>query len=283
MELPERPPSMAPTSQYVHGTSPEEQDRLTLLNSLINKESLSVLELRPGMSVVDFGCGLGQFTREIAGGVQPGGRVVGIERSPDQLRSALEFASKAGEASIVDFRQGDAYQPPLSEKEMGTFDIAHTRFVLEHVPDPLFVVKTMVRAVREGGRIVLEDDDHDVIRLWPEVPMFWPLWSAYVRTYTRLGNDPYVGRKLVSLLRQAGATPVKNRWLWFGSCSGDPMFDAYVENLVGVIAGAREYMLEEGKFDNGTFAEAIQQIRTWQRQDDAALWYSRAWAEGVKR
>ena len=59
-----------------------------------------------------------------------------------------------------------------ADDEWGTFDVAHTRFVLEHVPDPLRVVKTMVRAVQPGGRIVLADDDHDVLRLWPEPPGF---------------------------------------------------------------------------------------------------------------
>jgi 2-polyprenyl-3-methyl-5-hydroxy-6-metoxy-1,4-benzoquinol methylase len=48
---------------------------------------------------------------------------------------------------------------------MGHFDVAHARFLLEHVPDPLVIVRTMVRAVRPGGRVILADDDYEGLRL----------------------------------------------------------------------------------------------------------------------
>ena len=50
------------------------------------------------------------------------------------------------------------------------------------------------------------------------------LWQAYIRSYDRLGNDPYVGRRLVSLLHEAGAVPTRNNWVFFGGCAGNPVF-----------------------------------------------------------
>ena len=64
---------------------------------------------------------------------------------------------------------------------------------------------TIVR--REYSRIILADDDHDVLRLWPEPPGLTDVWRAYQRSYDRHGNDPIVGRRLVQLLHQAGAQP----------------------------------------------------------------------------
>ena len=87
---------------------------------------------------------------------------------------------------------------------MGQFDVARARFVLEHIPTPLQVVRNMARAVRPGGRVILSDDDYDGLRLWPEPPGFSLVWNAYQRTYDRHGNDPIVGRRLVQLLHQAG-------------------------------------------------------------------------------
>ena len=49
--------------------------------------------------------------------------------------------------------------------------------------------------MRPGGRIILEDDGHDTLRLWPEPPGFVRLWQAYLRTYDRVGNDPVVGHR----------------------------------------------------------------------------------------
>ena len=51
-------------STYIHGTAPEEQRRLSLLNDvLLNPASLHEIGLRGDERVIDFGSGLGQFTR----------------------------------------------------------------------------------------------------------------------------------------------------------------------------------------------------------------------------
>ena len=71
---------------------------------------------------------------------------------------------------LVELREGDVYSLPLRDDEWGSFDVVHTRFLLEHVPDPQAVVDEMVRAVRPGGRVALLDDDHELLRLAPEVP-----------------------------------------------------------------------------------------------------------------
>src|SRR5947207_800400 len=146
-------------SIYIHGTSESEQKRLSLLNDvLLNQAMLREMSLRGDERILDFGSGLGQFSRAMARAV-PRGRVVGIERDDEQLSSARRLAIEEGETNLVDFRQADVLQLDLGA-EWETFDVAHTRFLLEHLPDPLRVVKAMFRAVRPGGRIILADDDH---------------------------------------------------------------------------------------------------------------------------
>jgi SAM-dependent methyltransferase len=269
-------------SHYLHGTRPREQKRLARLNTLINRASLR--ELAPGGArrILEVGSGLGQFARDMARAAGPGARVLGIERSPEQIRGAVRAARRDGESDLVAWRRGDALSLPLRRGEWGSFDVAHTRFLLEHVPDPLRVVRAMVRAVRPGGRIVLEDDDHDVIRLWPEPAGFTPLWRAYIRSFDRLGNDPAVGRRLVSLLHEAGARPRRNTWIFFGSCSGSPDFKAYVQNAVGVVCGARSTIVGGGLLPAASFDAAIAAFDAWKHRPDAALWFAIAWAEGVR-
>ena len=70
-------------AEYIHGTSPSEQGRLSLLNSLLNESCLRELNLQGTERIVDFGCGLGQFTRLMAQKVRSQGRVVGIERDSE--------------------------------------------------------------------------------------------------------------------------------------------------------------------------------------------------------
>jgi ubiquinone/menaquinone biosynthesis C-methylase UbiE len=267
---------------YIHGTHAEEQLRLSRLNNLMNAASLREMGLAGGESILDVGSGLGQLTRAMARIVGPSGRVVGVEKNVEQFQEALRLAKEAEEDKLVEWRQGDALSLPLQDEEWGSFDVAHTRFLLEHVNNPLGVVKAMVRAVRSGGRIILEDDDHDVLRLWPEPPGFWTLWYSYMRSYDKLGNDPYIGRRLVSLLHQSGAAPKRNNWIFFGSCTGNPTFDLLVDNILEILRGAREAILSAGNLEDSDFESGIKAIGAWRSRPDAAIWFSVCWAEGVR-
>jgi SAM-dependent methyltransferase len=270
---------MGEGSFYVHGTEPEEQKRLTALNDMMNQASVDELRLGPRERVLDVGAGLGQLTRAMAR--RTGTAVVGVERSAPQIDEAMRQARAAGEEHLLDLRAGDAVHPPLEDHEWATFDVAHTRFLLEHVPDPLEVVRAMVRAVRPGGRVVLEDDDHDLLRLWPEPPGVMPIWNAYMRSYDRAGNDPIVGRRLVQLLHQAGAEPRRNSWLFFGSCAGGPNFSGFVQNLSSILRGARAAIVATGISDDAIL-RAADALAEWEQRRDAAFWYAIAWAEGVR-
>src|SRR5438874_7612288 len=258
---------------YLHGTSPSEQGRLSLLNRLMNDAAMREIGVRPGDSIVDFGCGLAQLSLQMAQAA--GRRLVGVEQSEEQL-------ARAERHDLLDLRRGDVTSPPLHDGEWGSFDLAHARFVLEHVREPLAVVRLMVRAVRPRGRVVLQDDDHDVFRCWPEPAGFGTLWRAFQRTYDRLGCDPYIGRRLVSLLHEAGAAPVRSTWIFFGACAGQPNFPAFVENLAGVVASARGAIVDGGLLGAAEFNDGLEALGTWAVRPDAAFWYAIFWAEGVR-
>jgi SAM-dependent methyltransferase len=268
---------------YIHGSKPPEQRRLSGMNLLLNRSCLGELALSGGEAVLDVGSGLGQFTRDMAREAGPDGRVVGIEGDAKQLSAARRLAAAEGEADRVEWRRGDALALPLRKAEWGRFDVAHARFVLEHVGEPERVVEQMVSAVRRGGRVVLSDDDHQVLRFWPEPPGLNDLWQTYIRAYDRLGCDPFIGRRLVALLHGAGARPVRNHWVFFGSCAGRPEFPALVENMIGVIVSARAAITGPLAFPAGQFEATVAATRAWARRPDAAVWYALAWAEGVRR
>jgi SAM-dependent methyltransferase len=264
-------------SRYIHGTAKEEQARLSRLNQLLNDAALREMNIRRGETIVDFGCGLGQLTRAMARAA--GVRAVGLERSAEQIAEALRQARADGEEHLLELRESDVVGAAV---EPSSYDLAHARFVLEHVPDPLAVVKAMVRAVRPGGRIILQDDDHDVLRIWPEPPGLRALWQAYMRTYDRLGNDPIVGRRLVALLHEAGARPVHATWLFFGACAGQETFPAFVENLHFLLATTRDTIVSAGLLGGEEFDETLAQIRRVGSRPDAAFWYAVAYAEAVR-
>jgi SAM-dependent methyltransferase len=247
---------------------------------LLNAQSLVRLRVEPGSRVLDIGCGIGQLTRAIARAAGEAGQVVGIERSRAQIDEARRQANASGEGKLVEIREGDAGEPPLREDEWGTFDIVHARFVLEHVSYPARVVHAMVRAARPGGRIVLEDDDHDVLRFHPAIPEFDAAWHAYMKAYVAAGNDPMVGRKLPALLAEAGAAPSASDWPFFGACQGSENFAVIVSNCRRIMVGARDAVLTHGGLAPEAFDAALRAYDRWSRAPGAALWYCTFWAEG---
>lgn len=266
-------------SHYTHGSSEAEQQRLTALNMRLNSRCIETAQLAKGERIIDFGAGLGQFSRMMARAT--GVPVLGLERSPVQIAEALRQADADGEQALLDMRQGDVMDPPLSEGELGQFDVAHARFVLEHLPDPLLVVRNMARTVRIGGRVILSDDDYDTLRLWPEPQGFATLWRAYQRTYDRHGNDPIVGRRLVQLLHLAGLRPKRNSFVFFGGCAGEAEFESVVRNIASIIEEALDDIVA-----TGTPAKLVMQtldgLMDWSKEPDSAVWFGMSWAEGIR-
>ena len=107
-------------------------------------------------------------------------------------------------------------------------------------------------------------------------------WQAYLRSYDRAGNDPYVGRRLVQLLHVAGATPRYNTYVFFGACAGSPHFRGLIDNLHGVLLGARDTVVEQNLCDPDYYDAALPSLLEWSHRPDAAFWYAIYWAEGTR-
>ena len=300
-----RPAPAAPA--YIHGTSTEEQARLSRLNEWLNARCLREVGLRAGERVLDVGCGLGQFSRAMGrelrrmnriapmdirgvpqgsalGGAPappPGARVVAVERNPETLDAARKLAQDVGETALVDFRQGDVLHLPLEANEP-LFEVVHCRFVLEHMAEPAAAVRAMAAAAKPGGRLVLVDEDHDVFRINPDLPEFEPVWRAYVAAYAANGCDPSIGRRLTSLLHGAGCKPARSTSLFFGACAGSSDFEMHADNVAALMTGARESIVATGRVDARGFEAGLAAWTRWRKLPDAAIWYSVVFAEGVK-
>ena len=104
--------------------------------------------LRPGISVLDCGCGPGTITRDIAQRIAPG-RVVGLDFSADQVAVAIADAAAQGIAN-VEFRQGSAYALPFDDN---CFDAVFSHALLEHLKEPDRAVAEFRRVLKPGGML----------------------------------------------------------------------------------------------------------------------------------
>ncbi|MER9664819.1 class I SAM-dependent methyltransferase [Mesorhizobium sp. M0159] len=106
------------SSHYTHGSSEAEQQRLTALNKRLNQRCLDAAQLVVGERVVDFGAGLGQFSRMMARAT--GVPVLALERSPEQIAEALRQADADGDLAFLEMRRGDVLAPLLTDNEPTT-------------------------------------------------------------------------------------------------------------------------------------------------------------------
>jgi hypothetical protein len=140
----------------------------------------------------------------------------------------------------------------------------------------------MVAAVRPGGRVALLDDDHELLRLWPDCPEGDRVWSIYWNSYRARGLDPLIGRRTPGLLHEAGARSIRVTTVFYGATRGLPLFDLVVDNLIGVLVSAAEELDRSGLLARSEMEEAIAALNRWRHRDAATLWYSLPLAEGVR-
>jgi SAM-dependent methyltransferase len=112
------------------------------------------LDLRPGESVLEMGCGTGVFLPALARAVGESGRVVGLDHAPAFLDASRTRLAGAGLEDRVELVHGDAHRLPFPD---GSFDAAHCERVLMHLEDPDLAIRELVRVVRPGGRVVVAE------------------------------------------------------------------------------------------------------------------------------
>jgi ubiquinone/menaquinone biosynthesis C-methylase UbiE len=117
----------------------------------VAKKSIARLDIQPGESILEVGCGTGVFLPGLAALAGERGRVVGLDQNVALLDDARRRLAGQALADRVELVDGDAMALPFAD---ATFDAAHCERVLMHVVDPAVAVREMVRVVRPGGRVV---------------------------------------------------------------------------------------------------------------------------------
>ena len=160
--------------------------------------------LRPGMRLLDAGCGPGTVTAGLARAVAPG-EVIGIDVAPGVLDHARAHADEEGVENVT-FREGDVY---ALDHPDASFDVVYANQLLQHLTDPVRAIREMGRVLRPGGLLAVRDADYATMSPSPKFPEFEDWNRLYHQTAYRNGAEPDAGRALPSWVRAAGFAEIE--------------------------------------------------------------------------
>ncbi|MEV5381428.1 methyltransferase [Streptomyces sp. NPDC052721] len=180
----------------------EAGERFDAFTSLFDPTTFRHLEglgIGPGWRCWEVGAGGPSVVSWLAEKVGPAGQVVATDIDTSRLTGAAR--------PPVEIRVHDvgAEEPPGEG-----FDLVHARLVLVHVPDRERALRSMIKALRPGGRLLIEDADPALQPLTcpdeygPEQRLANRLRQGFRKLLADHGADLSYGRKLPRLLREAG-------------------------------------------------------------------------------
>jgi SAM-dependent methyltransferase len=221
--------------------------------------------LRPGMSLLDCGCGPGTNTVSLAQAVAPGA-VVGVDIGESQIELARSLAAGKG-VSNVTFDVGDICALPFPD---ASFDAAFAHTVLQHLKDPLKALREIARVLKPGGLVGVREEDQGSLIIAPHDPLVNQWIHLYYRFWQYGGGDPFLARQHRRLLRECGFTRIR------ATASTECWADAEATESRGELIARltlepvfADQVIALGWADGATLEQMAAAIRTWGRHPDA--------------
>lgn len=196
-----------PLYKYIHGYQEVEQERLKEQASVIENPIYDFIDFKDVTSLLEIGSGVGAQT-EILLKRWPKLQITGVEFEEKQIAKALENMKKLGYGrDKVKFVHQDAKNLDLPEQ----FDGAFICWVLEHVSQPIEILKSMKPHLKTGAVVSITEVFNATFYTYPVMPAIMEYWKLYNDFQISIGGDPQIGARLGDLLEEAGYHDIQLR------------------------------------------------------------------------
>jgi ubiquinone/menaquinone biosynthesis C-methylase UbiE len=260
-------PASEHKGQEQYGLQDSEAQRAMVFRSAERQAAFLLPHLRPGMHLLDCGCGPGSITTDFARRITPG-QVVGIDLSAGEVERATARAAELG-ITNVQFKTGDVYNLPFAD---ATFDAVYSNALLDHLSDPLAALSEMRRVLKSGGVAGVRTADRDGYLWSPPDPLIAKWQKESEEWKAAQGVNVRIGKHLRSYLRQVG----------FARTEGSASYDTYgtpetVARLSrAAVAGIHQDIAETGDMELQAVASAFEK---WGASPDA--FFAMSFCEGL--
>lgn len=111
--------------------------------------------LKPGIKLLDAGCGYGYVMQTFGPYCMPGSTLVGLDIEKFLLKTARQLTKKEIPGSSLYFCNSNIYKIPFSQN---TFDIAIAHVIFCHLSEPEKALDELIRVTKKGGCIAIFDN-----------------------------------------------------------------------------------------------------------------------------
>jgi len=250
--------------------------------------------LRPGLRVLDVGCGPGNLTLDVAVAVQPG-EVVGIDKNEDSIVTARNVLQERSVPN-ASFAVMDTHTLGFPD---ASFDLVFSNTVMLHVFDPVDALIEQKRVTRKGGCVIASGvRDWEIATRYPACPAMAEVWEGWIKGYDamvarhdageeveKVVFDLHAGRKCLGWFAAAGLKPTQvllqirgRKHLFPLKHAGSDNFEfTDVDLLPGgegdKLARAYDYLCKGGFVDRKTVERAQAESRAWYARRDAIHYF----------
>jgi SAM-dependent methyltransferase len=187
--------------RYLLGDSRSEASRLSAQARLWDPTAHALFDrlgVRRGWKVLEIGPGRGSLHLELRRRIQ--GPADAVERSTVFADRLQKLCARDG------FGAGRLWRCDLGEATLprARYDLIFARWVFLFLPNPEAHLRKLVRALRPGGRLAIEDYCRDSFVLVPTVPEWRDFMAADRAFFASQGGDVNVGARLPALFRRVG-------------------------------------------------------------------------------
>ncbi|SKB79722.1 Methyltransferase domain-containing protein [Sphingobacterium nematocida] len=230
-------------------------------NNIFNQRSLEhdyrtlMTALRPGLRVLDIGCGTGAITKDIANRVGPTGHVVGIDNTASFVTEGQNLYSDIQNLELI---HCDVLDFDSEEK----FDLIVSARTFQWISTIGKAVDKIKMLLKPNGQISILDYNHEMIDWTPKIPKSMQnFYNMFLMWRKDAGMNNRIGFDIADILEEHGFDQIEVFNADEHYESSTPSHKAKIK-IWSNVANSKQ-MVDEGYISDENRLEAIEDYNNW--------------------
>lgn len=255
--------------EYLHGFDLKEQKRLIHQAEFLEPYVYSGIDLEFRKNLLEVGCGVGAQSKILLRRF-PHLKIDAIDYSAKQLSMAKMHLGDELKGKRIRLFQQDAQK--LSMPGKGKYDSAFLCWFLEHVPDPVKVLKKVRSHLKKGSKIYCSEVFNQTFFLDPYSPAYLKYWFEFNDLQWSINGHPFVGAQLGNLLQKAGFSDIQLEFRPFHFDNRDPeKRKAFIEHFFNIALSAEKSLLLNKRITKKLVKEMKAEVERVKRDKNAVF------------